>query len=248
MTTSNAGKYRAIVAAISLFVFFIVSVLAINFYLSTKIGADATKVNLAGRQRTLSQQMTKSLLLMDIALAKGQDIDKPLAELKSAHAFFDKTLTGFTNGGMVTAPDGNLIILEQVITERGMMLLFDTRKEWDPVNRALRKITAFNGYPYDDTAAQKLGQHHHPSNRLHGVPHGAGAPVIIILSQLQGVIHRHAEDQRHHQDGEEMDLKADQGHRPRQPDQFRNDRDKGEPTQPDAAEMHGEGRQNGENR
>ena len=181
MTTSNAGKYRAIVAAITLFVFFIVSVLAINFYLSTKIGADATKVNLAGRQRTLSQQMTKSLLLMDIALAKGQDIDKPLAELKSAHAFFDKTLTGFTNGGMVTAPDGNLIILEQVITERGMMLLFDTRKEWDPVNRALRKITAFNGYPYDDTAAQKLGDV--GSNEIYYSPRGR-----VLVRDLQEAI------------------------------------------------------------
>ena len=47
MRTSGLGKYQAIVAAITMFVFFIVAVMALNFYISMQFESDAVGVNLA---------------------------------------------------------------------------------------------------------------------------------------------------------------------------------------------------------
>ncbi len=149
MQINRSSKYRAIIGAVTLFVLFTVSVLAINFYLSMQIGADASMVNLAGRQRTLTQRMAKNLLAIRLALERHEDFDAPLDDLREARYYFDNTLTGFRRGGMMTGPNGNLVLLDQVLTERGRSILFDTAKIWQPINSALDRIVSFSALPYE---------------------------------------------------------------------------------------------------
>lgn len=49
------GKYRGILISVALFLLLDASVLMLNFYVSFEIADDAVGVNLAGRQRMLSQ-------------------------------------------------------------------------------------------------------------------------------------------------------------------------------------------------
>jgi len=58
----TGGKYREIIFAIALFLVFDLGVLVLNFYTSYQIADDATAINMAGRQRMLSQRITKTLL------------------------------------------------------------------------------------------------------------------------------------------------------------------------------------------
>jgi hypothetical protein len=59
-------RYRDIIIAVTLFIVIDLGVLVLNFYTSFQIGEDALGVNLAGRQRMLSQRMTKAVLTLDI--------------------------------------------------------------------------------------------------------------------------------------------------------------------------------------
>ncbi len=54
----------------------------------------ATAINLAGKQRMLTQKMSKESLLVFI----GIDLDKNIQKLKKTSALFDKTLNGLLNG------------------------------------------------------------------------------------------------------------------------------------------------------
>jgi two-component system chemotaxis sensor kinase CheA len=56
------GKYREIVLAVVCFLIFDITVLSLNFYISFQLSDSAAAINLAGRQRMLSQRMTKELL------------------------------------------------------------------------------------------------------------------------------------------------------------------------------------------
>ena len=56
------GRYSTILVTIGLFVVLVLGVLTLNFYMSFQVEADAESVNVAGRQRMLSQRVNKSLL------------------------------------------------------------------------------------------------------------------------------------------------------------------------------------------
>ncbi len=56
--------------------------------------AMATTINLAGKQRMLTQKMTKELLL----IANGIDVDANTANLKKTAALFERTLKGLLDG------------------------------------------------------------------------------------------------------------------------------------------------------
>lgn len=99
-------RYRTIVLAVGLFLVFDLGVLILNFVLSSRIEADATAVNLAGRQRMLSQRTVKALLLTQNAAITGQDTKAPLEELRTTVQLFDATLQAFERGGTVTGADG----------------------------------------------------------------------------------------------------------------------------------------------
>jgi len=53
------------------------------------------RINLAGRQRALSQRMTKALLLYDRDAKAGQTGEAPIGELKKVSGAFNAVITGF---------------------------------------------------------------------------------------------------------------------------------------------------------
>jgi len=112
------GSPRRLFAAIVLFVVLDLSVLLINLWIAAQVAEDAVAINLAGRQRMLSQQTTKSLLLAAHA-PEGEGQAAAAAELQAAFSLFERTLQAFDRGGETRGGDGKPVILQAVSTQDG---------------------------------------------------------------------------------------------------------------------------------
>jgi signal transduction histidine kinase len=133
-------KYRQIVYAVAAFLLFDLGVLVLNFYTSYQISEDAVSINLAGRQRMLSQRMTKSLLAMQSDALAGAPQDAALKELRATVTLFDTSFKGFESGGQVKGGDGKPVQLEAVTSPDGKAILADARRVWNPYLAALQPI------------------------------------------------------------------------------------------------------------
>ncbi|MEW6166926.1 MAG: type IV pili methyl-accepting chemotaxis transducer N-terminal domain-containing protein [Pseudomonadota bacterium] len=124
------GKYREIVLAVAFFLIFDLAVLVLNFLISFQIAEDATAVNLAGRQRMLSQRMTKALLLARQDVTAEGTAAASLDELAKTVQLFDTTLDGFRRGGTVSGGDGRPVRLDAVRTAQGVAILDEAAAIW----------------------------------------------------------------------------------------------------------------------
>lgn len=143
---SYLGKYREIILAVAFFLVFDLAVLVLNFYISFQISEDALAINLAGRQRMLSQRMTKSLLIIESDEQRGMPNAAALEELKQTADLFDTTLLGFRQGGMVVGGDGKQAYLAAVGTPDGRTILDDAAAIWNPYKDLLAPLASKGGY------------------------------------------------------------------------------------------------------
>ncbi len=140
---SALGKYREIVVAILFFLLFDAGVLVLNFHLASTIQQDAVGVNLAGRQRMLSQRLAKSLLEVQQAQAQGRDTAPALAEVAEVYRLFDTTLNGFKFGAEVTGGDGKPVWLNAVTHVPDAQQALQTADAlWLPYQTALKPLLA----------------------------------------------------------------------------------------------------------
>lgn len=128
----NYKKYRGILASVALFILLDASVMILNFYVSFEIAADAEGVNLAGRQRMLSQRMAKSLYASNSEVPGSENFKAAVAELQSSTKLFDETLTAFTRGGSAQSADKGRVILKAVKTPEAKQFLKDAANIWRP--------------------------------------------------------------------------------------------------------------------
>src|SRR5688572_28300518 len=117
------GKYREIIIAVAFFLLFDLGVLVLNFYTSFKIDQDTVAINLAGRQRYVSQRIARTLLELDAARVAGQPYrDETLAELRAGANIFDISHRAFKAGATVPGGDGQPVFLAAVTSPRGRQL------------------------------------------------------------------------------------------------------------------------------
>ncbi len=104
--------------AVALFILLDLSVLMINLWIADQVSRDAVAINLAGRQRMLSQQITKSLLLVNHAPDEAARAAARV-ELANALLLFTTTLRAFDQGGETKGGDGQPVRLRRVEWEDG---------------------------------------------------------------------------------------------------------------------------------
>ena len=116
-----------------------------HFFISFQISEDAQSINLAGRQRMLSQRITKSLLIAQANLNRNMPVDSALAELNITTKLFDETLTAFELGGVAQGGDKTAVQLAAITSPDGIQILSKARKLWEPYLARVSALT--NGDP-----------------------------------------------------------------------------------------------------
>jgi len=133
----SLGKYREIIVAVAFFLLFDLAVLVLNFYVSFQIAEDAVSINLAGRQRMLTQRLSKALYASELAVASGPLPPALQDELLLASRLFDNTLQGFRQGAQVTGGDGRSVYLPAAAGPKSADILARAVAVWEPWRRAL---------------------------------------------------------------------------------------------------------------
>lgn len=147
------GKYREIIIAVAFFLLFDLGVLVLNFYTSFKIDQDTVAINLAGRQRYVSQRIARTLLELDAARAAGRSYgNATLAELRSGAKIFDISQTAFKTGATIPGGDGKPVFLEAVTSPRGRELEAQVDALWKPYYERLQPLLR-DGFSNEDLAA-----------------------------------------------------------------------------------------------
>lgn len=144
-----AGRgFWSLFSAVVLFVLLDVSVLAMNLWISWQVERDATAINLAGRQRMLSQRMTKAALLME--RAEGSEARQTaLNELQTSARLFDQTLAAFARGGLATGGDNRALTLEALRDAEALALVAVAEERWQPLHQGILEL----GWPLDEAQA-----------------------------------------------------------------------------------------------
>lgn len=153
----NLGKYREIVLAVAFFLVFDLAVLVLNFVISYQISEDAVAINLAGRQRMLSQRMSKAVF--DLRHEARPD---SLKELQDTAGLFEKTLFAFENGGQTSGGTGNPVMLKAANGEAASKALLNARNSWEAIRPTLSALVADGQNPALRETASHLIRQHNP--------------------------------------------------------------------------------------
>jgi hypothetical protein len=153
-----SGRYRTIIIAIACFLLFDLGVLILNFYTSFQIKEDALGINLAGRQRMLSQRTIKALLI--VSGEPQTSSQRNLVELKEATSMFDTTLQAFQSGGIVTGGDGQATYLKAVQDPQTLSVLQKASEIWAPYYRLLQPVLENTATPEQEQQVMTYALEH----------------------------------------------------------------------------------------
>ena len=141
--TSGKGRYRAILITGAVFILLQVTAMILTFYSSALFSADAVKINMAGRQRMLSQRTAKLLYQLEAANLNPAEEQAVRDELKLTHNVFDETLTAFREGGQTLGGDFKTpVTLRQVSTADTQKSVSDADTLWADYGTAVADILA----------------------------------------------------------------------------------------------------------
>ncbi|WP_221063260.1 ATP-binding protein [Methylomagnum ishizawai] len=138
------GKYREIIVAVAFFLIFDLAVLVLNFYISYKISESAVEINLAGRQRMLSQRMTKELLIGLQDAQQLQDVNASIEKIYTSALGFNQTLQAFRQGGTVVSADNQPATLKAVAIPAAQDVLARADRLWQPLFQRIITIKRTN--------------------------------------------------------------------------------------------------------
>lgn len=105
---------KGLMLAIALFVVLDFGTLAFGYQISKQVEQDAVAINLAGRQRMLSQRATKAVLLAANEKLPSEQRTAAVKEANTAYTLFLETLNAFAKGGKARGGAGQPVTLERV--------------------------------------------------------------------------------------------------------------------------------------
>ncbi len=144
--TVKPQDYTAIQIAGGIFLIIIIIALGINISISRSLKEDATEINIAGRQRMLSQRMTKAQLAISERLRteEPEKLKKALKELKITSSLFDDSLSAFLNGGKIAGADGLPVSIRKVKDPKLVRTLTESKEIWNEITIALAPLIDTN--------------------------------------------------------------------------------------------------------
>lgn len=164
----KSAGYRMLLLSAMLFVLLDGAAIALNEALSVQLDRSALAINLAGRQRMLSQRIGKTILELSLSTPQVQReaqvqreekvqreffINETRAELAQSVARFDETLRAFIAGGNAPGADDKPVWLDALALPQTDSLLRASRSLWTPYRD--RILTALSR-PLSDSAGAAL--------------------------------------------------------------------------------------------
>ncbi|HMV19235.1 MAG TPA: diguanylate cyclase [Zoogloea sp.] len=146
---------RRLLSAIVLFVVLDLAVLLINVWIAAQVAEDAVAINLAGRQRMLSQEITKALLLA-VHVPSADARRDAEQELRTAYRLFERTLRAFHDGGDTAGGTGPSVHLRPIDPGAGLDAVERVATLMAPLDARLPEFLA--GKPLADS---ELGEATH---------------------------------------------------------------------------------------
>ncbi|MDO9401511.1 MAG: type IV pili methyl-accepting chemotaxis transducer N-terminal domain-containing protein [Polaromonas sp.] len=141
------GKYRDLLFAILLFIVLDLGILFFNFFASIQLERDASRINAAGELRMLTQQITKSLLTLQVEKRGELPIQTSMAQLNQGTAAFVQGLASLKSAMTKDA--------EFTIFGLNPDDLRDTLKklerEWTPLEESIQPVIAVTEPTMEDT-------------------------------------------------------------------------------------------------
>ncbi len=144
--TTYFGKYREIVWAVAMFLLLDLAILILNFYISFQITSNVEAINIAGRQRMLSQRITKELLIAARDYAQDISILPSLNDLHKTVTLFDDVLTAFEKGGAVPGSEGQAVLVRAVLSPEGRSVVAEAQAVWLPIKNVVEPLLVDNNY------------------------------------------------------------------------------------------------------
>jgi diguanylate cyclase (GGDEF)-like protein/PAS domain S-box-containing protein len=133
-------KYKLILLPLGLVVILDLSLLGMNYVISAQLEVASEQINIAGRQRMLSQKIIKDLVLIDFKLNRNESYSKHKQALLESISLFDQTLTAFLVGGEATSASGLKIRVDKQSGKAILVTLNEASKLWKPIRDDLNKI------------------------------------------------------------------------------------------------------------
>ncbi|WP_426416386.1 diguanylate cyclase domain-containing protein [Aestuariirhabdus sp. LZHN29] len=113
--------------------------LMVDIGLSRQIERDAVAINIAGRQRMLSQKLSKASLMLEQG---GDTSTHALGEIREASVLFDQTLRAFAVGGRTLGVDGRPVNLQRLDAPLDRQSIEQALLLWTPLNQRIRQLLA----------------------------------------------------------------------------------------------------------
>ena len=143
---------------IILFIVFDISALSLNYWISDSLSKSTLAINLAGRQRMLSQRISKSLLLLKLSPTDTEQ-QETKAELETALQLFDNTLNAFWEGGNTLDGDHKPVYIPAIKSTQARQHLTQGRQLWSVFHAPISLALAPSTPALLDQAIKNTSQH-----------------------------------------------------------------------------------------
>lgn len=138
------SRYATIIILTALFLVFDIGAFVLDFFITDEIKHDAGAVNMAGRQRMLSQRTAKIIFQLQNKDTSAEERENAVKELRLTVSLFDSTLKAFTQGGTITGGKGEAVYLKRVDSIQGMELLGSALNVWTPLFEMIAPLLESN--------------------------------------------------------------------------------------------------------
>jgi len=123
-----------LVCSIGLFFILDMSLLGLNFRITKSVSEDALVINLAGRQRMLSQRMSKAIFQINTDRLSSQKEKNLIDQFNESFTLFRKTLDAFYYGGTTTDAENNKVSISRLERKEARDILFQTKQILDNIS------------------------------------------------------------------------------------------------------------------
>jgi PAS domain S-box-containing protein len=137
------SKYKLLLQPLIFVLVLDVLLLFTNYMIAADLQASAVSINMAGRQRMLSQKITKEVALIQLQghhPSTFQPQKKLVESLEGSVRLFHETVMAFYQGGEATKATGEKVIIDALDTADARLILNETREIWDPLYKQFSQL------------------------------------------------------------------------------------------------------------